>query len=215
MTEKSVDYRAEPLVRYLEDAAAAKPTPGGGSVAAMAGALASTMASMAAGFTAGREKFKDVEPEIQEALRRLADARRGLLDLAHEDMAVYESIMAAWRLPKLTDADKAARAEAVRKATKQSLGSIERVLGACVEVLRVGHRLARIANPNLVSDVGVSAELSLGAARAARINAEVNLASYADKTDAEAVRTRVESALAEAERLADEIRQSVLLKLRG
>jgi len=215
MAEKPIDYRTEPLVRYLDDAAAARPTPGGGSVAAMAGALASTMASMAAGFTAGREKFKDVEPEIQEALRRLADARGGLLDLAHEDMAVYERIMAAWRLPKQTDADKAARAEAVRKATKESLGSIERVLGACRDVLRLGHRLARIANPNLVSDVGVSAELALGAARAARINAEVNLAGYADKTDAEAVRTRVESALAEAERLTDETRQAVLLKLRG
>ena len=90
-----MDYRKEPLSRYLDDAAAAQPTPGGGSVAAMAAALASTMASMAANFTAGKEKFKAVEPEIRKALERLADQRRDLLDLAHRDMAAYEGIMAA------------------------------------------------------------------------------------------------------------------------
>ena len=71
-----MDYRQEPLMRYLDDAAAAQPTPGGGSVAAMAAALASTMASMAAGFTAGKEKFKAVEPDIQAALTQLAGLRQ-------------------------------------------------------------------------------------------------------------------------------------------
>jgi hypothetical protein len=95
VTEARPDYRTEPLVRYLEDAAAAEATPGGVSVAAMAGALASTMASMAAGFTAGREKFKDVEEEIQDALRRLDGTRDRFLDLVHGDMEAYEGIMAA------------------------------------------------------------------------------------------------------------------------
>ena len=214
MTSNRPDYRAEPLARYLEDAASASPTPGGGSVAAMAGALASTMASMAAGFTAGREKFKDVDVEIQDALGRLSGVRNRLLDLAHDDMAAYEAIMAAYRLPKATDAEKAARAEAVRAATRQSLGVVEAVLAACGDVLRIDRRLAEIANPNLISDVGVAAEIALGAAKAARINAEVNLAGYSDKADAAAVRTRVESGLAEAERMAGEIREAVLKHLR-
>jgi formiminotetrahydrofolate cyclodeaminase len=208
-----VDYLTEPLARYLEDAAAARPTPGGGSVAAMAAALASTMASMAAGFTAGKEKFKAVEPEIQDALRRLGDLRRLLLDMTHEDMAAYECIMAAYRLPKATDAEKAARSAAILKATRASIGLVERVLGAAVDIIAVSRRLADIANPNLVSDVGVAAELALGAARAARINVAVNLSGYSDAADAAAVRQRSDDALARAERLAKETRDRVIKSL--
>lgn len=215
MAKARIDYRKEPLLGYLSDAASAQATPGGGSVAAMAGALASTMASMAAGFTAGREKFKDVQPEIEASIARLAEVRERLLDLVHDDMEAYEAIMAAYRLPKGTDAEQAARRSAIRQATKASLGAVEQVLGACGEVIRIGRRLVEIANPNLVSDVGVSAELALGAARAAWINAEVNLAGYADEADARAVRGRVEAAVADAERTAGEVRAAVMKRLRG
>ncbi len=208
-----MDYRTEPLIRYLDDAASAQPTPGGGSVAAMAAALASTMASMAAGFTAGREKFKAVEPEIQQSLARLADLRRQLLDYVHDDMAAYQAIMAAYKLPKVTDAEKAARAEAIRAATKSSLDLVQGVLDAAVGILAAGRRLAEIANPNLVSDVGVAAELALGAVRAARINIEVNLAGYDDAAAAAAVRKRADATLADAERLADATRAAVMAKL--
>jgi methenyltetrahydrofolate cyclohydrolase len=208
-----MDYRQEPLIRYLDDAAAAQPTPGGGSVAAMAAALASTMASMAAGFTAGREKFKAVEPEIQQALARLAELRQRLLDFVHDDMAAYAAIMAAYKLPKVTEAEKAARAEAVRGATKSSLTLVQRVLGAAAEIIAISRRLADIANPNLVSDVGVAAELTLGAVKAAQINVAVNLAGYSDAADAAAVRSSVEATVAEAERLAAETRAVVMKQL--
>lgn len=208
-----MDYRQQPLMRYFDDAAAAQPTPGGGSVAAVAAALASTMASMAAGFTAGKEKFKAVEPDIQAALARLADLRRALLDMAHEDMAAYAAVMAAYRLPKNTDAEKAARAEAVLAATRSSLGLVGRVLEAARDVAAAGRRLAQIANPNLLSDVGVAAELALGAARAARINVAVNLAGYGDAAHAAAVRAASDQAVAETERLALETRQIVMKHL--
>jgi len=208
-----MDYRSEPLMRYLDDASAARPTPGGGSVAAVAAALASTMASMAAGFTLGKEKFKAVEPDIQAAIARLADLRGSLLDMAHEDMAAYEAVMAAYRLPKNTDAEKAARAEAVRRATKASLGLVLRVLAAARDVAEASRRLADIANPNLLSDVGVAAELALGAARAARINAAVNLSGYSDAADASAACLAADAAVAETERLAGETRGIVVKHL--
>jgi formiminotetrahydrofolate cyclodeaminase len=208
-----MDYRQEPLMRYLNDAASTQPTPGGGSVAAMAAALASTMASMAAGFTAGKEKFKAVEPEIQAALTRLAGLRDLLLDMVHEDMNAYSGVMAAYRLPKATDAEKAARTEAVRKATKASLGLVMRVLEASRDVASVSRRLAEIANPNLLSDVAVAAELALGAARSARVNAAVNLSGYSDVPDAAAIRVAADKAVAETERLAVETRDIVMRHL--
>ena len=208
-----IDYRNEPLTRYLDDAAAARPTPGGGSVAAVAAALASTMASMAAGFTVGKEKFKAVEAEVAGHLDRLAALRGRLLDAAQRDMAAYQGVMAAWRLPKETAEQQAARAEAVRAATRASLDVVEEVLADAGEILRVARRLADVANPNLASDVAVAAELALGAVRAARINVAVNLAGYTDAADADAVRRRTDAAVAEAERLAAETRDIVLAKL--
>jgi len=208
-----VDYRTEPLTTYLEDAAAAQATPGGGSVAAMAGALASTMASMAAAFTAGKEKYKDVQAEIDEALGSLATLRADLLDLAHRDMDAYAAIMAAYRLPRDSDEEMADRAAAIMKATRESLDVVEAVLEAVGEALRVTRRLADIANPNLISDVGVAAELALGAAMAVRINVAVNLIGYRDSDDADAVRERTDQRLAEAGRLAAETREIVLKAL--
>jgi len=211
----SVDYRGEPLRRYLDDAAAARPAPGGGSVTAVAAALASTMASMAAGFTAGKEKFKDVEPEINEHLARLAEIRKALLDAAHEDMAAYQGIMAAWRLPRETDEQEEARRRAIREATRVSLEVVGEVLGLAGEVVRIARRLVEIANPNLLSDVGVAAELGLGAVRAARVNVAVNLAGYDDPEHAAQVRTEADAAVAEAQRLAGETREAVMAKLAG
>jgi len=121
--------------------------------------------------------------------------------------------MAAYRLPRATDAEKAARAAAVLTATRASLDLVERVLAATGEILVVNRRLADIANPNLASDVGVAAELALGAIRAARLNVEVNLAGYADAAEAAAIRSRTERAVAEAERLAAETRNVVLKHL--
>jgi len=208
-----MDYRSAPLTKYLDDAAAAQPTPGGGSVAAVAAALASTMASMAAAFTAGKEKFKDVESEIQEALGRLATLRARLLDLAHADMDAYAAVMAAYRLAKASDEAKADRAAAIAKATRDSLDVVEAVLVAVGETIRIGRRLADVANPNLASDVGVAAELALGAARAAAVNVAVNLAGYQDTADAAAVRRRTDQAVAEAERVVIETRRIVMNRL--
>jgi len=205
----AVDYRDESLGRYLEDAASARPTPGGGSVAAVAGALATTMASMAAGFTAGKERFQDVEPEINAHLARLAEIREALIASAHEDMNAYQGIMAALKMPKETDDQKSARRQALRRATRASLDVVGRVRDAAREVLAVARRLADIANPNLISDVGVAAELALGTVRAAGVNVAVNLAGYRDTDAAAAVRRETDAALAEAERLAAETREIV------
>jgi len=209
----ATDYRTESLGRYFDDAAAARPTPGGGSVAAVAGALATTMAAMAAGFTAGKERFKEVEPEIHAHLERLEEVREALLASAHDDMAAYQGIMAAFRMPKETDEQASARGEAVREATRVSLDVVGDVRDAGLEILTIARRLADIANPNLVSDVGVAAELALGTVRAAVINTAVNLAGYRDEADAAAVREATDAALAEAERLAAETRDIVLATL--
>jgi glutamate formiminotransferase/formiminotetrahydrofolate cyclodeaminase len=128
-------------------------------------------------------------------------------------MAAYDAIVAARRMPKTTEAEKAVRAAEMRKVARQSIQGVEDVLADAVEIITVSRRLADIANPNLVSDVGVASELALGAARAAQINVAVNLAGYVDAAHAAEVRERTDAAVATAERVAAETRAIVIARL--
>jgi len=206
-------YLDKPLSAYLADAADKKPAPGGGSVAALVGALASTMASMAANFTAGKEKFAAVEPQVQANLKRLAEARRKFLDLMHRDMDAYGGVLAAYRLPKGTDAERVARQAAVQEALGQSLLVPLKVTKVAIQVLEASEQLANIANPNLLSDVAVAAVLAEATFAAGRINVEVNLNGLEDQELVASTRAELDTSQALAARLRDNCLKAV--KARG
>ncbi len=176
-----MNYLEQPMRQYLEDAASGQPTPGGGSVSCLAGACGITMAEMAANFTLGRDKFKDVEAEVTELLADLGEARTKLLGLMEEDMAAYGQVSAAYALPRQTDEQKTARTQAIQEALGQALAVPLEAMRVAVAVLTANRRLLTVANPNLISDVGVAAELLLGALRGARLNVDVNLAYLKDE----------------------------------
>ena len=186
---------------YLDDAAANKPTPGGGSVAALVGALATTMASMAANFTVGKEKYRDVEPQIQAHLKSLEEARSKFVDLMHRDMEAYAAVMAAYRQPKETDAEKQARAEAIQASLTNSMQVPLQATEEALGVLEASAELADIANANLLSDVAVAAVLAEAALAAGRVNVEVNLAGIKDQELVAATTATLDQRQAEAGRL--------------
>jgi len=203
------NYLEQPLSAYLADAAAKKPTPGGGSVAALAGALATTMASMAANFTAGKEQFRGVESQIQTDLRLLEEARRKFLDLMHRDMEAYATVMAAYRLPKASDAERAAREAAIQDALAKSMLVPLKSTKVALQVLEVTADLANIASPNLLSDVAVAAILAEAAFLASRVNVEVNLKGLSDRKLAEATGRDLDDDQARAARLKDDCLRAV------
>ncbi len=164
----------------LEPAASGQPTPGGGSVSALVGALGVTMAEMAANFTVGKEKLRDVALQVTELLSALTDARANLLDLMEKDIAAYAEVSSAYSLPRGTDEDKAARTQAIQEALAVALAAPLEAMQVTVAALEAARKLVDIANPNLISDVGVAAELLLGAMRGARLNVDVNLAYLKD-----------------------------------
>ncbi|MHC5033755.1 MAG: cyclodeaminase/cyclohydrolase family protein [Planctomycetota bacterium] len=168
-------YRQGELATYVEDAAAKKPAPGGGSVSAVAGALAAAMSEMAANFTAGKKKFAGVEEEIQAMLGELAACRDALLDLMDRDVEAYGAVDKAYSMPRGTDDEKSARRQAVDAALRGAMQAPLDVMRRCAAVGVIADRLADIGNPNLITDVGVSAILAEAACAAARLNVEVNL----------------------------------------
>lgn len=202
-------YLDKPLSAYLADAAAKQPTPGGGSVAALTGALATTMASMAANFTAGKEKYRAVEPQIQSALKMLDEARRKMLDLMHHDMDAYAAVTQAYRLPKESDGQKEVRTAAIQQALGNALLAPLKVSKVAVQVLEACQELANIANANLLSDVAVAAILAEAALAAGRVNVEVNLAGLSDEDLVASTRADLDTSEALAARLKENCLQAI------
>ncbi len=170
----------ETVRKYTERLASDQPTPGGGSAAALAGALAAASAAMVASFTVGREKFAAVEQDVQRILQILQDQRERLLELTDADAEAYSQVGAAYGLPKDTEEDKQARREAIQQALKAAAEVPMGVAVACAQVIPVLEELARKGNQNLISDVGVAAQLALAALWCAELNVEVNLAFIKD-----------------------------------
>ena len=208
-------YRNQPLENYLKDAAAGTPTPGGGSVAALVGALATTMASMSTQFTVGREKFKQYDAQLKKILEGCEKSRETLLSLMEEDITVYGGLNKAYGLPKSTDEEKKARTEAIQKATVIAMDVPVKATMSCLHVLELTRELVDIANPNLISDVGVAAILADAAFQCAKLNVEINLATIKNPAIVEKVRNDVINAEKKAKAFFNETRDRVQAKMKG
>jgi len=103
---------------FPELVASDAPTPGGGSVAALAGALAAALAQMVCGLTIGKKKYADVEAEAKQFLKGLSPLAAALTRAIDEDAESFDMVMLAFKLPKATDEEKALRADAIEQATK-------------------------------------------------------------------------------------------------
>ena len=171
----------EPMQAYLDRLASNSPTPGGGSVAALVGALAAGLGSMVANFTVGKEKFAAVEADVRRLLDGCEQARVELQALVQADMDQYAKVSAAYGMPRGTDSEKAVRTAAIQEALKEAAGVPLGAVVACHKVLALNHELVDKGNPNLISDVGVAVVLALAALECAALNVEINLASIKDE----------------------------------
>ena len=208
-------YRNEPLEKYIKDASAGTPTPGGGSVAALVGALATTMASMSTNFTVGKEKFKQYDPQLKKILDECAKSRETLLSAMEEDIAVYSQVSSAYALPKSTDAEKKTRSEAIQQACKIAMEVPLKTTMCCLYILELTRELVDIANPNLISDVGVAGFLAESALQCAKLNVEINLAAIKNQSLVEKVHREITQAEQKAKIFSKEIQERVMAKIKG
>ena len=196
-----MNYPTSPITTYLDDLASNKPAPGGGSAAALAGALGAALGSMVLNFTVGREKFAAVEAQAQAALVECERLRGALTELIQADIDAYSKYSAATSLPKGTDEEKAHRSTTIQQAMKDAAAVPMEVCRECFEMLKVARRILETGNPNLVSDVGCAAELAFAALRAALLNVEVNHAFIKDEAYIAAQKAELEPMLPAAQEL--------------
>ncbi|MEK7750059.1 MAG: cyclodeaminase/cyclohydrolase family protein [Planctomycetota bacterium] len=208
-------YRNEPLEKYLQDAAAGTPTPGGGSAAALVGALATTMSSMSANFTVGREKFKQYDSQLKKILEECEKSRETLLSLMEEDIKVYSGINNAYGLPKSTEAEKSKRSEEIQKATIIAMEVPLKTTMCCLYILELTYELVDIANPNLISDVGVAGFLAEAALQCAKLNVEINLAAIKNQSLVEKAQNELSHAEEKAKTFFKEIQEKVQKIIKG
>lgn len=176
----------------LEDVASSAPTPGGGSVAALAGALGAALAAMVCRLTLGKKGYEDVQEAAELHLARAESLRSRFQDLAGEDAAAYDAVSQAFRRDRSTDEAKRARSEAIQAALKGAAEVPLETATRSVDLLRVVADVARVGNTNALSDAGAASHLALAAFYGARLNVEVNLASLRDGEYAEKARAQLE-----------------------
>jgi len=180
-------------VRQLLDAfAAPTPTPGGGSAAALAGAMAAALVEMVASMPKTKNGTPEDRTALDTALPELKSLRALLTDLVDRDAASYDAVVAAYKLPKTTDDERAARKAAVREAMRGATDVPIETARASLAVARLTRVVAEHGNPNAKSDASVALGLAMQAAGGARANVEINVDSVGDADYAVAVRAELE-----------------------
>ena len=202
-------YIDEPLKKYLDEAASGASTPGGGSVAALAGALGVALTSMVCNFTVGKKKYKDVEADVSQILSEAEELRGKLLDLMVADTQVYGQVSAAYGMPRETPEEKKARTAAIQDALKAAMGAPLEAAICCHKVMKLNEPLVEKGNQNLISDVGVAILLAESAMRAAIMNVEINLSFIKDEDLCRETRERLRPLMAEATELRAKIYKAV------
>ncbi|MEN9934609.1 MAG: hypothetical protein RLZZ387_1188 [Chloroflexota bacterium] len=177
---------------FLDELASGAPTPGGGSVAALTGAMAAGLITMVCDLTIGKKAYAEFEPEAANIRTRSEALRAELQQLAQADITVFGHLSAAYKLPKTTDADAATRKAAIQKVLRDATDVPLRTARAVVSLLPLCAPLARHGNRTAVSDVAAAVILIRAAVPAALINVESNLAMLEDQIYGRQARAQVE-----------------------
>jgi glutamate formiminotransferase/formiminotetrahydrofolate cyclodeaminase len=195
---KAPGIRSNAIDEFLEGVAGERPTPGGGSSAAVAGALGAALVAMVGRLTVGRAKYEAVAARMEELIAQVDAARQGFLALADRDAEAFDRVMAAMKMPKETAEQRASRSEAMGSASAEAADVPLRVARLAIEVLALAIEAIEIGNPNAASDGAAGAQVLAASARSAIYNVEINLGSLKDPAVVKGLRSDVDELTARA-----------------
>ncbi|UCC48044.1 MAG: glutamate formimidoyltransferase [Gemmatimonadota bacterium] len=190
-----------PTFDFVDEVSRDTPAPGGGSVAALAGALGGALAGMVANLSVGKGEFEPHYEKLCSIAERAQQVKDALVHGVDEDTRAFDAVIEAMRMPKDTEAERAERAKALEEgykaATRVPLGTVR----LCLDALALCAEAAELADPEMVSDVGTGAHMAHAGAQAAGYNVRINLRHIADKAFAQEMREKVATLLAECAEL--------------
>ncbi|MGW4248538.1 cyclodeaminase/cyclohydrolase family protein [Nocardia sp. NPDC004722] len=206
MTQDTTTFGDSTLRGYLGELAAKVPAPGGGAVAALHAAQGAALVAMVARYTT-RAKDADNRPVIDRIIAAADTARERSLALADADAAAFTAVGAAYKLPKESEAEQAARGEAITAALLQAARVPAAVVAEADEIVSLATELLPIGNPNVVTDIGAAADCARSAAASSQLNIAINVASLDGAAGAEfaPVLKQIEEVIARADALHDDV----------
>jgi methenyltetrahydrofolate cyclohydrolase len=200
---------------FLDDLASSSPAPGGGGAAAVTGAMGAALVSMVCHLTIGRQRYAQVEDEMRAQLDRAESLRAELQQLAEDDVAAFNRLSAAYKLPRVTESDIAIRKDAIQESLKRATEVPLRTARAASAILPLCPPVAERGNQAAVSDIGVAALLAHAAVRSALLNVEINLRTIEDTIYINQVRAEVARLTENLNADAEQIQQLVSRKIKG
>jgi formiminotetrahydrofolate cyclodeaminase len=198
---------------FLNELASKASTPGGGSAAAIMGAMGAALVSMVCNLTIGKKNYAEVEEELKSVLARAEAVRESLTDMIQADVEVFNQVMSAYGLPKDTEEQKAARSHAIQVALKAATEVPLDCARACLEIIKLSQIVAEKGNLNVISDAGVGALAAYAALRSAALNVYINAKGIKDEAFAKARLAELEKILEGTDTLTESIYQRVSGKL--
>ena len=193
------------IKQFTEVLASDAPAPGGGSVAALNGALAAALLNMAGSLTVGKEKYKEFHEEIQGIMAGAKELQNKLLSLIDEDTEAYNKVSAVFSMPKETPEEKTARSQAMQTALKDAADTPLKTMKNSLECLNLLKAALGKTNPSCASDFGVAALSALASVRSAWLNVEINLEGIKDEVFTEKISAEGRAILEQSLKLAKEL----------
>jgi formiminotetrahydrofolate cyclodeaminase len=169
------------LEDFLNALASKAPTPGGGSAAAVIGAMGAGLISMVCNVTLGKKGMEEVAAEMRAVCDQSEALRSRLTAMIAEDIAAFDGLMSAYRLPKGTDTEKAARSMAIQRGLVGATNTPLDCARACAEVIKISRRAAQHGYAGVISDAGVGVLAAQTALRSAALNVQINAPMLEDK----------------------------------
>ncbi len=191
--------------KFIEIMASKKPAPGGGSAAALCGAVGTALGCMVANLTVGKEKYQDHEEIMKEILEESTVIANEFTELIDRDTEAFNKVAAVFALPKTSEEEKALRKEALQEALKFATKVPFSMMEKSVEALRLLEKSLGRSNSNAVSDLGVGALVLKSALQGAWLNVLINLGSIKDGSFVAEYKAKGEAILLEAVPIADRI----------
>ena len=197
-----------PIESFLSDLAAKQSTPGGGSVAALSGAMGAGLISMVAHFTIGKTGYEAVQDEMSTLLKDAEHLRDKLTAAIQDDIVVFDRVMAAYRAPK----DTSRREDELQDSLKMATDVPLECAGLCCEVMQLS-RLAVSGNKNVISDVGVAVLMGYTGLKSAALNVYINLGGVKDVDFVNDRQAKIAALLDSVQSVQEEVYQEVKSKL--
>jgi formiminotetrahydrofolate cyclodeaminase len=203
-----------PLGTFLDELASGAPTPGGGSAAAIMGAMGAALVSMVCNVTIGKKGHEAVESEMIAVRDESEQLRSRLTSMVAEDIAAFDGLMAAYRLPKSSEEEKSRRAAAIQTSLRAATDTPLECARACAEVVALSRRAGEKGYAGVISDAGVGVLAANTALRSAALNVYINAPSLKDRDFAAAAMAEVEKLIEHCARDSELVIELVRSRLR-